>query len=39
MFMFILNSIKKLLNRFSIFLSVSILFAIVLCVKLLRLLY
>ena len=37
MFMFILNSIKKLLDRFSIFLSVSILFAIVLCVKLLRL--
>ena len=39
MFMFILNSIKKLLDRFSIFLSVSILFAIVLCVKLLRLQY
>ena len=37
MFMFILNSIKKLLDRFSTFLSVSILFAIVLCVKLLRL--
>ena len=36
MCIFILNSIKKqLLDRFYIFLSISILFAIVLCVKLL----